>query len=77
MKNEKGKVKRTKRNDNLSVDKLSFLFGGEKGIRTPETLLTPTRFPIVRLRPAQPSLLICVSYKIGLAKPKKHFAKPL
>ena len=31
-------------------------FGGERGIRTLETLLTPTRFPIVRLRPAQPSL---------------------
>ena len=33
-----------------------FLYGGEKGIRTLETLSTPTRFPIVRLRPAQPSL---------------------
>ena len=33
-------------------------FGGERGIRTLETLLTPTRFPIVRLRPAQPSLQI-------------------
>ena len=31
-------------------------FGGEKGIRTPETVLAPTRFPIVRLRPTQPSL---------------------
>ena len=30
--------------------------GGERGIRTLETLLTPTRFPIVRLRPTQPSL---------------------
>ena len=30
--------------------------GGEEGIRTLETLLTPTRFPIVRLRPAQPPL---------------------
>ena len=30
--------------------------GGEEGIRTLETLLTPTRFPIVRLRPTQPSL---------------------
>ena len=32
------------------------LSGGEGGIRTLETLLTPTRFPIVRLRPAQPPL---------------------
>ena len=29
-----------------------FHFGGEGGIRTLETLLTPTRFPIVRARPA-------------------------
>ena len=28
-----------------------FIFGGEGGIRTLETLLTPTRFPIVRARP--------------------------
>ena len=33
-----------------------FLGGGERGIRTLETLSTPTRFPVVRLRPAQPSL---------------------
>ena len=31
-------------------------FGGEEGIRTPETVLAPTRFPIVRLRPTQPLL---------------------
>ena len=30
--------------------------GGEKGIRTLEALSTLTRFPVVRLRPAQPSL---------------------
>ena len=29
-----------------------FLFGGEGGIRTLELLLTVTRFPIVRARPA-------------------------
>ncbi len=29
-----------------------FYFGGEGGIRTLETLLTPTRFPIVCARPA-------------------------
>ena len=31
-------------------------FGGEKGIRTLDTFIGYTRFPIVRLRPAQPSL---------------------
>lgn len=31
-------------------------YGGERGIRTLETLLTFTRVPVVRLRPAQPSL---------------------
>lgn len=31
-------------------------YGGEKGIRTLEALSTLTRFPIVRLRPAQPPL---------------------
>ena len=31
---------------------LRFLFGGEGGIRTLEPLLTVTRFPIVRARPA-------------------------
>ena len=31
-------------------------FGGEKGIRTLDTLSTYTRFPVARLRPAQPSL---------------------
>ncbi len=30
--------------------------GGERGIRTLERVLAVTRFPIVRLRPAQPSL---------------------
>ena len=38
------------------VSKLRFLFGGEGGIRTLDTLVGYTRFPIVRLRPAQPSL---------------------
>ena len=36
----------------------SAFFGGEEGIRTLEALLTLTRFPIVRLRPAQPPLQI-------------------
>ena len=30
--------------------------GGERGIRTPDTLLTYTRFPGERLKPTQPSL---------------------
>ena len=34
----------------------AFLFGGEGGIRTLERVLAVTRFPIVRLRPAQPPL---------------------
>ncbi len=32
------------------------LFGGEEGIRTLETVLGFTRFPVVRLRPTRPSL---------------------
>ena len=31
------------------------IFGGKRGIRTLGTLLTYTRVPVVRLRPAQPS----------------------
>ena len=31
-------------------------FGGERGIRTLDTLMRYTRFPVVRLRPARPSL---------------------
>ncbi len=33
-----------------------FRFGGERGIRTLDTLMRYTRFPVVRLRPARPSL---------------------
>ena len=41
------------------LQKASALFpGGEGGIRTRETLLTPTRFPIVLLRPARTTLHI-------------------
>ena len=32
--------------------------GGEMGIRTPDTLLAHTRFPIVLLRPARTSLRV-------------------
>ena len=34
------------------------LSGGQRGIRTLDTLLTYTRVPVVRLRPAQPSVHI-------------------
>ena len=37
----------------------AFGFGGEQGIRTLETLLTFTRFPIVLLRPARTTLRVC------------------
>ena len=48
---------------------LSWAYGGKKGIRTLEGFRGPTRFPVVRLRPAQPSFHIfscaapdCMSY---------------
>ena len=44
------------KNAPLSVDKSAFFVGGERGIRTLGTGLPHTRFPVVRLRPAQPSL---------------------
>ena len=37
---------------------LSWAYGGKKGIRTLEGFMGPTRFPVVRLRPAQPSFHI-------------------
>ena len=59
--NAKGKrqPKRKKKTRLAFTSRVSY--GGERGIRTLETLLTPTRFPIVRLRPAQPSLQGTVS----------------
>ena len=48
--------------------------GGKKGIRTLERVLAVTRFPIVRLRPAQPSFHIFNFYIIPQLSPKvKHF----
>ena len=44
------------KNAPLSVDKSAFFVGGENEIRTHGTGLPHTRFPVVRLRPAQPSL---------------------
>ena len=39
-----------------STPRVLFCFGGERGIRTLDTLMRYTRFPVVRLRPARPSL---------------------
>ena len=47
----------------------TLISGGERGIRTLERVLAVTRFPIVRLRPAQPSLLIYLTVR----KPEKVF----
>ena len=41
-----------------NITKYKARFGGKRGIRTLDTLLTYTRVPVVRLRPAQPSFLI-------------------
>ena len=42
---------------------LSWAYGGKKGIRTLEGFRGPTRFPVVRLRPAQPSFHILMLYR--------------
>ena len=45
--------------------RMPFIYGGERGIRTLGRVLADTRFPVVRLRPAQPSLqvsLIIISH---------------
>ena len=49
-------------------------FGGERGIRTPERVLAVTRFPVVRLRPAQPSLHIFnfAPFSVGQKRPFKR-----
>ena len=39
-----------------TVNGTRFFHGGERGIRTLVGVLAQTRFPVVRLRPAQPSL---------------------
>ena len=51
--------------------------GGEEGIRTPETLLTPTRFPIVRLRPAQPPLRNTIILYIYYGKKSRLFLQQI
>ena len=46
---------RTTEKQKATAFAVAFYFGGERGIRTLERVLAVTRFPIVRLRPAQPS----------------------
>ena len=66
------------KNAPLSVDKSAFFVGGEREIRTLGRVLAYTRFPVVRLRPAQPSLradygiISHINIKI-----KSFFEKPL
>ena len=45
-----------KRKTQRFVSIVAFSYGGQRGIRTLDTLLTYTRVPVVRLRPAQPSV---------------------
>lgn len=58
------------------ISKLVSSYGGEEGIRTLETLLTPTRFPIVRLRPAQPPLHAqIIEISLNIIPDKTRFVK--
>ena len=41
------------------------VFGGERGIRTLERVLAVTRFPVVRLRPAQPPFHVTFPAYVG------------
>lgn len=53
---------RAKRKGRQFLSKLPTFFGGEGGIRTLDTLMGYTRFPIVRARPdyaTSPSKIIC------------------
>ena len=51
-----------------------FCFGGKIGIRTLVGVLAQTRFPVVRLRPAQPSFHRVVFYHKILIKSRGIFA---
>ena len=53
---------------------LSWAYGGKKGIRTLEGFMGPTRFPVVRLRPAQPSfhLFCCIASPDDVLYYSKH-----
>lgn len=46
-------LKQPQNNDTLNLYVLDFIvfIGGQRGIRTPDTLFTYTRFPGVRLQP--------------------------
>ena len=50
-----------------------FFYGGEKGIRTLETVLGFTRFPVVRLRPTRPSLHGLLYYSREVIKSQEIF----
>ena len=52
-------------NEKSTAPAVLFRCGGERGIRTLGTVLAFTRFPIVRLRPAQPSLHLLDFYIIS------------
>ena len=60
--------------ERIPTDTLFFFSGGERGIRTPERVLAVTRFPVVRLRPAQPSLHIFnfAPFSVGQKRPFKR-----
>jgi hypothetical protein len=51
----------SKKTDKSLVDFLSVFYGGEEGIRTLDTLMGYTRFPIVRARPTTRLLRVCSS----------------
>ena len=50
-----------------------FCFGGKIGIRTLVGVLAQTRFPVVRLRPAQPSFHRVVFYHKNFIKSREIF----
>ena len=52
-------------NEKSTASAVLFRCGGERGIRTLGTVLAFTRFPIVRLRPAHPSLHLLDFYIIS------------
>ena len=60
-----GSSTRTQAQTKNPPDWVGFVCGGERGIRTLGTVLAFTRFPIVRLRPAQPSLHLLDFYIIS------------
>ncbi len=51
----------------------AFCIGGQRGIRTLERVLAVTRFPVVRLRPAQPSVHNIKYYNSNITKCQEFF----